>query len=211
MRKLVLLIALIAASCGGGDAETTTSSQQTTTTAASTTTSSSTSSTSTSTSTSTTSSTTTTTIADGFIAYTNPLFELAYPETWSENPEFPGFGGGFIEDHSALALPPTTFDIFLEEQEPGFDLDANVDAIIADLGAFVPNFRVLDSGEGELDGVRTRWFEYADEINGFPVVIREEVALRDNLLVTTTLISPEEFFSFDRTQAAAVLDTFRFA
>lgn len=138
------------------------------------------------------------------------MFELAYPEAWSENPEFPGFGAGFVEDHSALALPPTTFDLFLEQQEPGFDLDTHVDQVIEDLAAFVPDFRVLDAGEGTVDGVRTRWFEYADEINGFPVVVREEVALRDNLLVTMTLISPEEFFTFDRGQASTVVESMRF-
>lgn len=138
------------------------------------------------------------------------MFELGYPDTWSENPEFPGFGVGFIEDHSALALPPTTFDVFLEQQEPDFDLDVHVSRVIDDLAAFVPNFRVLRSGESEVDGTRSLWFEYADEITGFPVVIREEVVLRDNVTVGFTLISPEEFFAFDVSQAEAVIDTFRF-
>ena len=138
------------------------------------------------------------------------MFELSHPAAWSDNPEFPGFGAGFVEDHSSLALPPTTFDVFLEEQEPGFDLDAHVERVKDDLAAFVPNFRILRSGDGEVDGTRSVWFEYADDFTGFPVVIREEAVLRDNVLVAFTLISPEEFFAFDESQVAIVISTFRF-
>ena len=55
------------------------------------------------------------------------------------------------------------------------------------------------------------WFEYAEEFDGFPIVIREQVALRDDLLTTFTLISPVEFFEFDQGQAAAVISSFRFS
>ena len=138
------------------------------------------------------------------------MFELSHPETWSENPEFPGFGAGFIEDHSALALPPTTFDVSLEEQEPDFDLDAHIQRVTDDLASFVPNFRILRSGESMVDDAPSLWFEYADDFTGFPVVVREEAALRDNVLVSFTLISPEEFFAFDESQVATVIASFRF-
>ncbi len=143
--------------------------------------------------------------------YAHPLFELSHPETWSENPEFPGVGAGFLEDHSALALPPTTFDVFLEEQGAGFDLDDHVQRVTESLASFVPNFRILASGEREIEGVRSVWFEYADDFTGFAVVIREQALLRDNVLVTFTLNSPEEFFAFDRSQAEVVIDSFRFS
>ena len=208
------MVALVAASCGGGSADTTAATQPTTTTTvAPTPTSAPNTSTTTSSSTSTTSSSTTSTTLPqpaGFVKYTHPAFELSHPETWSESSEFPGFGAGFIEDHSALALPPTTFDVFLEEQESGFDLDAHIERVSDELGSFVPNFRILASGEGEVDGARSRWFEYADSVDGFPVVIREEAAVRDNVLVSFTLNSPEEFFAFDRSQVAIVIASFRF-
>ena len=139
------------------------------------------------------------------------MFELAHPAAWAVNPEFPGFGAGFIEDHSAQVLPPTTFDVFLEEQEPGFDLDAHVQRITDELAGFVPNFRILHSGEGQVDGARSLWFEYADDFTGFPVVVREEAVLRDNVLVSFTLISPEEFSAFDASQVAVVIQSFTFA
>ena len=100
--------------------------------------------------------------------------------------------------------------MFLEEQEAGFDLDDHVQRKTDELASFVPNFRVLASGEGEVDGARSLWFEYADDFTGFPVVIREEAALRDNVLVSFTLNSPEEFFTFDRSQVVLVTASFRF-
>ena len=208
------MVALVAASCGGGSADTTTSTQATTTTTVAPTTTSvpATSTTSSSSTSTTSSSTTTTTLAEppGFVSYAHPLFRLSHPEAWSESDEFPGFGAGFIEDHSALALPPTTFDVFLEEQEAGFDLDAHIQRMTEGLALFVPDFRVIDSGEGEIDGARSLWFEYADTVDGFAVVIREEAALRENVLVSFTLNSPEEFFAFDRSQVATVIASFRF-
>lgn len=209
------MVALVAASCGGGSADTTASTVATTTSTAPTSTTapptSTTTSSSSSTTTSSTSTTTTVPEPAGFVRYTHPMFELSHPETWTENPEFPGTGVGFIEDHSALALPPTTLDVFLEQQEPGFDLDANVERIIESLEAFVPDFRILESGETEVDGVRSIWFEYADDFTGFPVVIREQSLLRDNVLVTFTLNAPEEFFAFDRSQVEITIDSFRFS
>jgi hypothetical protein len=139
------------------------------------------------------------------------MFTLLHPDAWSDNPEFPGFGVGFMEDHSALALPATTFSVFLEEQEEGFDLDEHIQRLQDDLAFFVPDFKVLRSGEGSVDGARSLWFEYTEAFDGFPIVVREEAALRENLLVTFTLISPVEFFEFDVDQAVLVVDTFRFA
>jgi hypothetical protein len=214
MRKIVIVLTLCAAACSGGDADTTVISDTTVTTAPATTTTtpatSTTTSTSTSTSTSTTSTTTTTLLA-GFTAYTHELFTLSYPGTWTENPEFPGFGVGFVEDHIALALPSTRFEIYLEQQEAGFDLDAHIQRLQDDLALFVPDFRVLRSGDQLIDGVRSLWFEYAEEFDGFPIVIREQAALRGDLLTTFTLISPVEFFEFDQGPAAAVVESFRFS
>lgn len=212
MRRLVIVIALLAAACGGDDSADTTVASITTTTVATTTSTTAPAITTTSTSTTTSSTTTTTTIAvpSGFVTYTHAMFTLSHPEAWTENPEFPGFGVGFMEDHSALAVPATTFSVSLEEQEVGFSLDDHIQRIQDDLAFFVPDFRVLASGEGTVDGARSLWFEYAEEIDGFPTVIREEVALREDLLATFTLISPVEFFEFDDGQAVLVIDGFRF-
>ncbi len=214
MRRFIIVLAFVAAACGGGDADTTAIVDETTTAPPATTTTipatSTTTSTSTSTSTSTTS-TTTTTLPAGFTTHTHELFTLSYPETWSENPGSAGSGVGFVEDHIALALPSTTFEIYLELQEAGFGLDDHVQRLQDDLALFVPDFRVLRSGDQLIDGVRSLWFEYAEEFDGFPVVIREQAALRDDLLTTFTLISPVEFFEFDQGQAVAVIESFRFA
>jgi hypothetical protein len=139
------------------------------------------------------------------------LFTVSYPDAWTENPEFPGFGVGFVQDHIGLALPSTTFEVYLEQQEPGFDLDDHIQRLQDDLALFVPNFRVLRSGEQLIDGVRSLWFEYAEEFDGFPIVIREQAALHEDLLTTFTLISPVEFFEFDKGQAAAAVESFRFS
>ncbi|MGI9648535.1 MAG: hypothetical protein ACR2OI_08455 [Acidimicrobiia bacterium] len=212
MRRLVIVLALLAAACGGDDSSDTTTAPTTTTTVATTTTTAP-ATTTTSTSTTTTSSTTTTTTVAGpvgFVPYTHAMFSLFHPEAWTDNPEFPGFGAGFMEDHSAQALPATTFSVFLEGQEDGFSLDEHIQRLQDGLASFVPDFRVLSSGEGTVDGARSLWFEYADNIDGFPTVIREEAALREDLLVTFTLISPVEFFEFDAGQGSLVVDTFRF-
>ena len=214
MRRLIIVLALLAAACGGDDSSDPTIAPTTTTTVATTTTTPpATTTTSSSTSTTTSSTTTTTTIAPppGFATYTHDAFSLSYPEAWVENPEFPGFGVGFVEDHSALALPATSFSVFLERQEAGFNLDDHVQRIQDDLAFFVPDFRVLRSGEGTVDGARSLWFEYAEDFDGFPIAVREEVALREDLLVTFTLISPVEFFEFDVGRATLVGDGFRFA
>jgi hypothetical protein len=147
----------------------------------------------------------------GFTAYTHELFTLSYPGTWSENPEFPGFGVGFVENHIALALPSSTFEISLEQQEAGFDLDGHIQRLQDDLALFVPDFRVRRSGEQLIDGARSLWFDYAEEFDGFPIVIREQAALHEDLLTTFTLISPVEFFEFDQGWAAAVVESFRFS
>jgi hypothetical protein len=213
MRKLAIALAVVAASCSGGDADPTSVPTTTTTTVVASTTSSSTvpDTTTTSTSTSTTTTTTTTTIPAGFASYAHQLFTLSYPDAWSEDPEFPAFGVGFKEDHTALALPGTRFSVSLEETEPGFDLGEHVQRIQDDLAFFVPDFRVLRSGEQDLDGARSLWFEYAEEFDGFPIAVREQVALRDDLLVTLTLISPVEFFEFDVARVVRVIESFRFA
>jgi hypothetical protein len=213
MRRFIFAIAICAAACSGGDADTTTMVVNTTTTTApaSTTTEVPPTSTTSSTSTSTTTSTTTTTLAAGFTTYAHQLFTLAYPDTWNEDQEFPGDGVGFVEDHVSLALTSTTFEIYLEEQEAGFDLSAHVEQIQSDLALFVPDFRVLRSGDAIIDGAPSLWFEYAEEYDGFPIVIREQVALRDDLLITFRLISPVEFFEFDKGNAAAVVESFRFS
>ena len=213
MRKFAIAIALVVAACGGGDSDTTavTPAQTTTTTMPPTPTTTSTAPPATSTTTSTSTTVTTTTLPPGFTQYTQALFTLSYPEAWEENPEFPGFGAGFVQDHIALALPSTTFEIYLEEQEADFDLDTHVQQIQDDLALFVPDFRVLRSGDQSIDGARSSWFEYADVFDGFPIVRREQVALRDDLLVTFTLTSPVEFFEFDQTQTAAVIESFRFS
>jgi len=210
MRKIVIVLTLCAAACSGGDADTTVIVETTVTTVPATTTTIPATSTTTSTSSSTTS-TTTTTLPTGFTTYAHELFTLSYPGTWNENPDFPGFGVGFVEDHIALALPSTTFEIYLEQQEAGFDLDAHIQRLQDDLALFVPDFRVLESGDQLIDGVRSLWFEYAEEFDGFPIVIREQAALHEDLLTTFTLISPVEFFEFDQGQAAAVVESFRFA
>ncbi len=207
MRKRAVALAVVAASCSGGSADPTLEStvpSTTTTVAPSTTTSTIT------TSTSPPSSTTSTTLFPNGLTHTHPGFTLSYPENWSNDPDFPGTGVGFLEDHTALALPATTVAISLETQEAGFDLDAHIQRIQDDLSLFVPDFRVLQSGEQDVDGVRSVWFEYADEFNGLPIVIREQVALRETLLVTFTLISPVEFFEFDATQFEMVVESFRF-
>jgi hypothetical protein len=139
------------------------------------------------------------------------MFTVSYPEAWSEDPEFPSFGAGFIEEHATLALPASRFSISLEEQEAGFDLDAHILRIKDDLAFFVPNFRVLREGEELLDDARSLWFEYSEEFEGFQLVIREQVALRDDLLVTATLISPVEFWDFDRANALQALASFSFS
>jgi len=213
MRKIVIVLTLCAAACSGGDADTTVIVDTTVTTvpATTTTTPASSTTTSTSSSTSTSTSTTTTTLEPGLTAYSHELFTLSYPGTWSENPEFPGIGVGFVEDHIALALPSTTFEIYLEQQEAGFDLDAHIQRLQDDLALFVPDFRVLQSGDQLIDGVRSLWFEYAEEFDGFAIVIREQAALQEDLLTTFRLISPVEFFGFDQGQAAAVIESFRFA
>jgi len=133
------------------------------------------------------------------------------PEAWSENPDFPAPGAGFQEDHTALALPPTSLGISFELQETGFDLDEYVQRLKDDLAAFVPGFDVRQAGEQEVDGVRSVWFEYFDDSDGFPVVFREQVALRDTLLITFTLISPVEFFEFDAGQFQQVVESFQFS
>lgn len=207
MWRLAVVLLMVCAACSNGTADTTqtptTSAPTTTTTVPPTTTSSTTSST-------TTSSTTTTTVPSGFRLVTTGQFTALVPDRWDDNPEFPGTGAGFREDHSDLALPPTTLDVFFEMQEAGFDLDAHVARVQSDLAAFVPNFRVLRSGEDDLDGARSVWFEYAEEFDGFSIVIREQVALRDDVLVTTTLISPVEFFEFDVGQFETFIESFQF-
>lgn len=132
------------------------------------------------------------------------------PDAWSENPDYPGPGAGFREDHTALALPPTTADIFFEVQAEGFDLDAHVQRIQDDLAFFVPDFRVLESGEQAVDGARSVWFQYSEELDGFPTVIREQVALRETMLVTFTLISPVEFFEFEAGLFEQLVASFQF-
>ncbi len=212
MRKLAIALTVIAAACSSGDADTTaapTTVAATTTVAPATTSTIATTITTTTTST-TTSTTVTTTLPPGSVTYSHQLFTLSYPDAWSENPEFPGFGVGFVEDHTALALPATNFSVSLEEQEAGFDLDAHLQRIQDDLAFFVPDFRVLRSGEEVVDGARSLWFEYSEEFEGFQLVIREQVALRDTLLVTFTLISPVEFFDFDLTNALQVVASFTF-
>ena len=210
MRRSALALVVLVAACSGGDADTTTSAPAATTTT-STVAPTTSPSTTPSTTTSTTSTTTTTVpVPDGFVTYEHPSFTLAHPDAWSENPEYPGAGVGFIEDHSALALPPTTFSIFIEEQEPGFDLDEHIQRLQDELAGFVPDFRVLRSGEGTVDGERTVWFEYADDFTGFAVVVREEAGLHDDVLYTFTLNSPEEFFEFDVDTVDQLLEGFRF-
>lgn len=213
MRRFAVVLILVAASCGGDDAADTTVAPATTTAVTAPATTTTVPPTTTPSTSSTTSSTTTTStsLPTGFVAYSHPLFTLSYPETWADNPEFPGFGAGFMEDHTALALPATRFSVSLEEQEADFDLDEHVLRLQDDLAFFVPDFRVLHSGERDVDGTRSLWFEYAEDFDGFPIVIREEVALRENLLVSFTLISPVEFFEFDTGQAVQVIDGFRFA
>lgn len=211
MRRLAVVLALIAASCGGDDTATTTSTAPTTTSVPSTTTTTAVVTTTTDAPTTTSTTTTTIPVPSGFLPFTHSLFTLSYPDSWSENPDFPGSGVGFIEDHTALALPATDFSVSLEEQEAGFDLDAHIQRIKDDLAFFVPDFRVLSSGEEPVDGAPSVWFEYSEEINGFPAVIREQVALRETLLVTFTLISPVEFFEFDAAQTALVVESFRFS
>ena len=214
MRRIaiVLVLVLAAAACSGGDADTTAVTlEPTVTTPPPTTTTTTTVAPATTTSSTSTTSTTTTTLPAGLVTYKHEFFSLSYPDTWSENPDFPGFGVGFVEDHIALALPSTTFEAFLEQQEADFDLDAHVQRIQDDLALFVPDFRVLRSGEQSIDGARSLWFEYADVFDGFTIVRREQVALRDDLLVTFTLTSPEEFFEFDQPQTAAVIEGFRFS
>lgn len=209
MRKLLIVVALIAAACTGGDAETTvapTTVAPTTTAPSSTTTSTVATTTSSSTST-----TVITTLPPDFATFTHPLFTVSYPESWSENPDFPGSGVGFIEDHSALALPATTFSITLAEQEPGFDLDEHIQRKKDDRALFVADFRVLREGEGTIDGARSLWFEYSEEFEGFQLVIRDEVALRDDLLVTATLESPAEFFVVDQEHALQSIASFTFS
>jgi len=195
MRKLLIAVVLFAAACSGGDAETTVppTTVAPTTSAPSTTTSTTVADTTTT----STSTTVATTLPPDFTTYTHPMFTVSYPAAWSENPDFPGFGVGFIEDHSQLALPATNFSISLEEQEAGFDLDEHIQRIKDDLAFFIPDFRVLREGEGTIDGARSLWFEYSEEFEGFQLVIREEVALHDDLLVTATVISPAEFFEVD--------------
>lgn len=210
MRRLVIVLALVATACGGDDSSDTTPAPTTTTTVATTTTTAPPTTTTTSSTTSSTTTTTTIALPAGFVTYTHAAFTLWYPEAWVENPEFPGSGVGFMEDHSALALPATTFSVFLEQQEADFNLDDHVQRVQDDLAFFVPDFRVLRSGEGTVDGARSLWFEYSEAFEGFPMVVREEAALRENLLVTFTLISPVEFFEFDEGQAVLVIDTFRF-
>ena len=199
---------MLAAACSGDDAATTEPPGTSDTIAGTTTLAPSTTSSTTST---TSSTTTTTTIAAGFVSFSHEAFTMLIPETWTENPEFPAAGAGFRESHTAFALPPTSLDISLENQEAGFDLDAHVEQVQADVAFFVPDFRVLESGEQDVDGARSLWFEYSEEFDGFPVVIREQVALRDSLLVTFTLISPVEFFEFDAGQMQTVIESFRFS
>jgi hypothetical protein len=207
MRKLVIALAVLAASCSGGDADTTTAP----TTAVTTTTSAVATTTTVAETTTTSPSTTTTTTSPPFATFTHQLFTLSYPPTWSEDPDFPSFGVGFIEEHTAQALPATRFSVSLEEQEAGFDLDAHIQRVQDELAFFVPDFRVLHSGEEDLDGARSLWFEYSEEFEGFQLAIREQVALRDNLLVTISLISPVEYFDFDNTQAGQAIESFRFS
>ncbi len=209
MRRLAIALAVIAASCSGGDADTT---AVPTTVALSTTTPTTAPATTTTTSTSlTTSTTSTTTTLSGVISFTHPQFTFSYPNEWIENPDFSEPGVGFLEDHTALALPATDFSVLVADQEPGTDLEAYIEGLQDEIRFFVPDFRVLDSGEETIDGARSLWFEYPEAINGFASVIREQVALRDGLLVTFRLISPESFFETDRAQAALVTDSFRFS
>ena len=209
MRKLLIAVALIAAGCSGGDTETTV--EPTTVAPTTIAPSSTTTSTVAAPTTTTTSTTVATTLPSDFATFTHPMFTVSYPEAWSENPEFPSFGAGFIEDHSALALPATTFSISLEEKEAGFDLDEHLQQIKDDVAFFLPNFRVLREGEEPLDGARSLWFEYSEEFEGFQLVIREQVALRDDLLVTATLIAPIEFFDSDRENALQSIASFSFS
>lgn len=213
MRRIAIVLVLViaAAACSGGDADTTAVTPEPTVTTPPPTTTTTTVAPTTTTSSTSTTSTTTTTLPAGFVAYEHEFFSLSHPDAWGENPEFSGIGAGFVQDHIALALPSSTFDIYLEEQEAGFDLDAHVERIQDDLALFVADFRVLRSGDQSIDGVRSLWFEYAEDFDGFPIVRREQVALRDDLLVTFTLTSPEEFFEFDQPQTAAVIESFRFS
>jgi hypothetical protein len=212
MRTLLVVLALVTVSCSGGEAETTAAPTTTATTAPATTTTTPPPTTTSSPATTTSSTTTTsTTLPAGFIPFTHPMFTLTRPDAWMENPEFPVTGVGFLQDHSALAVPATNFSVFLEEQEDGFDLDSHIQQVQDDLAFFVADFRVLDSGEEIIDGARSIWFEYADDLDGFAVVIREQAALRENLLLTFTLISPVEFFEYDARQADLVTESFRFS
>lgn len=210
MRRLLIALTVIGVSCSGGEAGTTVAPTTPTTVAATTTTTTATPATTT-TSTTAPSTTTTTTVPEGLVVFTHERFSLRYPDMWTENPEFPGDGVAFVEDHTAFALPATSFSVTMETREPGFDLDEHIDRLQEDLAFFVPDFRVLESGEETIDGVRSLWFQYAEDFDGFPTVIREQVALREDVLVSFTLISPVEFFEFDVDQAVQVVDSFRFA
>ena len=208
MRRLAIALAVIAASCSGGDADTT---AVPTTVAISTTTPTTAQATTTTSTSPTMSTTSTTTTLSGLISFTHPQFTFSYPDAWTENPDFSELGVGFLEDHTALALPATDFSVLVADQEPGIDLEAYIEGLQDEIRFFVPDFRVLDSGEETIDGTRSVWFEYPEAINGFASVIREQVALRDGLLVTFRLISPESFFETDKAQAALVTGSFRFS
>ena len=211
MHRFAIALALVAAACSGDDAATTAPSTIATTTAQTTTTTDAPATTTTSTSSTSSSTSSTTTTTTFQIEFTDSGFILFYPENWSQNPDFPAAGVGFIEDHTSLALPPTTFTVSLEPQEAGFDLDAHILRVQDDLAFFVPDFRVLSSGEESVDGARSLWFEYAEAFEGFPTAVREQVALRDDVLYTFTLISPVEFFEFDVGQVVQVITSFRFS
>ena len=208
MWRIAIATLLVTAACSGDDAASTTPSSSVTTTTTSTTTTVPPVTTSTP---STTTPTTTTTLPSGFTLFTHPQFTALIPDAWSENSDVPAPGAGFREDHIALALPPTSLDISFELQETGFDLDDHIQRLKDDRAAFVPGFRVRQAGEQDVDGVRSVWFEYFDEFEGFQVVFREQVALEDTLLTTFTLISPVEFFEFDAGQFQQVVESFQFS
>lgn len=209
MRRIAIAVAIVAASCSGDDAATTLPSTTATTVAVTTTAAPATTSSSSTTS-STIAATTTTSTLPQSESFSHPSFTLDRPSGWTEDPDFPATGVGFLEEHTALALPPTTFTVTLELQEEGFDLDAHIAGIQDDLAFFVPDFRVLRSGEETVDEARSLWFEYSEAFDGFPTAIREQVVLRADLLVTFTLISPVEFFEFDVENAVQVIQSFRF-
>ena len=77
-----------------------------------------------------------------------------------------------------------------------------------DRASFVPNFQLLREGTGEVDSAPSIWFEYAEVVDGFDIVHREEVAVLEDTLTTFSLFSPAEFYEFDAAQAELVIETY---